>query len=352
MLSKLNLELKLLSWEKCFSNLLRLQKRIFKSVLVGDIISAYRLQSLLLCSNSSRLLAIRLATRLTDKSYFFDVDKKPFLSVTERFLLNSILKKEVFKWRPRKYINLVYITKDGLSINLKVPGLIDRCWQVLIQFALEPAHQAIFSPRSLEFNSSFGNYRVQHLIYLNLQFSSFGYQKRLLRIDFSNCLNKFNLNLFLKKIISFNDVKVSLFLSFFSGLSFNCICIPELERCFPFPFFLLNILLHGLEFFYDGVRYGPVLICFLLPLSSESLTIEKILNFISNIDLDHSKKFVNLYSVESGFNFLFWHFKVVNKSCVIRPSLDSFNLFFRRVKNVITNSNYGAVCFSKCDLMD
>ena len=100
MFVKLKKEFKLLSWQKCYNNLLRLQKRIFKSVLVGDLISAYKLQNLLLCSNSGRLLAIRLITQLNKDSILGDINQDYFFYFKERFYLNSVLKRDVFTWKP------------------------------------------------------------------------------------------------------------------------------------------------------------------------------------------------------------------------------------------------------------
>lgn len=345
MFVKLKKEFKLLSWQKCYNNLLRLQKRIFKSVLVGDLISAYKLQNLLLCSNSGRLLAIRLITQLNKDSILGDINQDYFFSFTERFYLNSVLKRDVFTWKPKSFGNFVYFSQEGYSIEVKLPCLIDRCWQVLVQFALEPAHQSSFSPRSLDITSSFSYSRLQYLIFLNLQHSSFGYQKRILIANFSKCLSVFNLNILMRKIISCKNLKVSLFFTFLSGFNFTSVLFPELERYFPLPFFLLSILFHGLEYFNDSIRCGTKVLIFLLPSHNESVIVRNLFKFVSNIGLDVLKGSYEIYSVFSGFDFLSWNFKIINKSCIIRPSFDSFNSFFKRVKNIITNSNYGAVWF-------
>lgn len=339
------LELKLLSWDKCYNNLLRLQRRIFKSVLVGDTISVCKLQNLVLTSNSARLLAIRLVTQINKDDGIDKINKNSFFSLKERFFLNFILKKNVFNWKPSKFEKFVYLTKESLSIEVTVPSLVDRCWQILVQFALEPAHRSIFSPRSLDITSSRSDFRLHYLLYLNLQYSSFGYQKRVLIIDFFRCLSLFNVNNLLKKLICSKDLKFSLFLSFLLGFNFNFVVVPELEKYFSLPFFLLNVLFHGLEYYYDGIRYGYRTLAFLLPIQDEISLFKNLCKFIVNIGLDISKSKVEVYSVYSGFDFLTWNFKVINKCCVIRPSFDSFNSFFRRVKNIITNSNYGAVCF-------
>jgi hypothetical protein len=51
---------------------------------------------------------------------------------------------------------------------------------------------------------------------------------------------------------------------------------------------------------------------------------------------------VNLFSVEDGFNFLDWHFRLSSNVFTCTPSTNSYRLFLSRVKKIINNSNYGA----------
>jgi RNA-directed DNA polymerase len=64
------------SWKKSKSNLFCLQKRLFRSVQVGDIKNSLKFQRLILSSNSSRLLSIRKVTQLSSKRKIAGIDGK------------------------------------------------------------------------------------------------------------------------------------------------------------------------------------------------------------------------------------------------------------------------------------
>lgn len=68
-----------LSWKKSQNNLYFLQKRIFKSILVGDIKRALRIQKLIIYSNSARLLAIREVTQVHLSRKISGIDGKTSL---------------------------------------------------------------------------------------------------------------------------------------------------------------------------------------------------------------------------------------------------------------------------------
>ena len=53
-----------LSWKRSQNNLYLLQRRIFKSILVGYMKRALRIQKIIVFSNSARLLAIREVTQV------------------------------------------------------------------------------------------------------------------------------------------------------------------------------------------------------------------------------------------------------------------------------------------------
>ena len=67
---------KLFSWKKAQNNLFCLQKRLFRSVQVGDIHNSLKIQRLILSSNSTRLLSIRKMTQLSSKRKIPGIDGK------------------------------------------------------------------------------------------------------------------------------------------------------------------------------------------------------------------------------------------------------------------------------------
>jgi len=81
----------LLSWRKSQNNLYLLQRRVFKSIIVGDVKRALRIQKLIVYSNSARLLSIREVTQVHFSRKIAGIDGKT--SVREIFLSILILIK-------------------------------------------------------------------------------------------------------------------------------------------------------------------------------------------------------------------------------------------------------------------
>jgi hypothetical protein len=87
-----------LPWKKFRRNLSRLQRRIYKAVLVGDYRKAKSLQKLILKSTSARLLAIRQVTQLNAGKKTPGIDGKAKLTFEERFELSDELKRHGSDW--------------------------------------------------------------------------------------------------------------------------------------------------------------------------------------------------------------------------------------------------------------
>lgn len=242
-----------LSWEKCRKNIFRLQKRIFKAVQVGDIKKVLELQKLLLMSNSARLLAVRYTTQTSIGKKISGIDGKLSLSFVERFSLSEYLLNNFNDWNPRKLKKVIFSTKQGASIVLRVPTISDRAWCCLIEFAIEPAHEAFFSPRSFKLGNTFFLHELQKVLFLNLNKFSFGIQKRVLLFKFSKYFPNFNINKLLKKTIAPRSIKIGIFRLLKCGFlpSFD----NELSFAGEFSFLLANTLLNGIEDLHNGLRY-------------------------------------------------------------------------------------------------
>ena len=89
---------KTLPWKKFRRNLFRLQKRVYKAVLVGDYRKAKSLQKLILKSKAARLLAIRQVTPIHAGKKTAGIDGKASLNYEERFLLEKSLKSQYSNW--------------------------------------------------------------------------------------------------------------------------------------------------------------------------------------------------------------------------------------------------------------
>lgn len=344
-LNNLNLGLNfgnVLSWEKSLKNLQRSQSRLLKAVYVGDIRKALLIQKIILCSNSSRLLAIREVTQIGINRKVSGVDGKTFLTFTERFELSEFLKLNVANWQPQVTKKVSFLKKDGTSKILKVPTIADRVWQCLITFVIEPAHLAVFHPHSFNSYLDGSLFDLQKLILLNLSKSSKGSQKRVLLISLERDFSDFNVNFLLKKLIAPRGVKLGIFRSLKKGLvpSF----LTDNRDIFALNNILANILIDGIEDLHFCFRCNSYLLFFLYPNDNEKIVLKKIFSFLRLSEINLS--FINegVFSSLYGFDFLDWNFKFSwTKDSYSTPSLTNYHLFLKRVKQIINNSNYGAV---------
>jgi RNA-directed DNA polymerase len=172
-----------LPWKKFRINLFRLQKRVYKAIQVGDKRKARSLQKLILKSRAARFLAIRKITQLNQGKKTAGVDGKAKLNFKERFEIEPILQKFVNNWKHNKLREIPIPKKNGSTRKLKIPTMIDRCWQCLALFALEPAHEATFHENSFGFRAGRSAHDAQKQVYNFLNSKSNGINKRILEID-------------------------------------------------------------------------------------------------------------------------------------------------------------------------
>lgn len=324
-----------ISWDKSLKFLLIMQKRLFKAILVGDFKIALGLQKLILQSNISRLISIRYVTQVCSNRKLPGIDGKTVLSFVERFELNESLKLNFSKWFPSKLKTLSLLTMDGSLKIEKISTISDRSWQYLIKLAIEPAHEAVFNPRSFGFRSNCNVFDVQDCFSLNLKSESFGYQKRLLILNLENCLDNYDVNFLIDKIITPRSIKLCLNRLIFSGFTLQFSKDNFQNR--QLASLLANILLDGIEsIHYDCIRFGSEIVYFLKPVENEKLLLQSLVSFFEKRKLNFAKSKFNLYSCFESFDFLYWNFKVTNnKKLVISPSYSNYQKFLLRVKRII-----------------
>jgi hypothetical protein len=332
------------SWKLSFKNLFKVQRYLYKSVFVRDMAKALLFQKLILMSNSTRLLSIREVTQLSFKKNIAGVDGVICSSFLERFKLNENLKINVANWFPNIVKKVIILKKDGESFYLEVPTIMDRCWQTLVQFCLEPAHEAIFNLRSLGFRPFISIEKIYKVFYYNLNIDSFGIQKRLFSLDVGNCFRSFKFYYLLKKIILPRSMKLGIFRCLNLGLKLG---FPSFDsRFYDLTSVLSNIVLDGVESIHSSVRFGHFIIFFLKPSDNEANLLLKVNSFLDQSGLNFNLLKSQLISSLVGFNFLYWNFKVLSSGrFVCLPSYSSYQKFLLRIKHIINNSNYGAVRF-------
>jgi RNA-directed DNA polymerase len=116
-----------LKWKQFRKVVFRLQKRVYKTVRVGDRAKARNLQKLLLRSYAARMLAIRQVTQLNAGKKTAGIDGKASLNHKERFELEQHLAKESMMWRHKGLREIPIPKKNGKTRVLKVPMVYSYC---------------------------------------------------------------------------------------------------------------------------------------------------------------------------------------------------------------------------------
>lgn len=340
-----NNSLNLLSWNSLLNNLYKIQNRLFKSVYVSDMPKVLAFQQLIFSSSLSRLLAVREVTQMDSKRKLPGIDGRICLTFTERFELCEYLKLHLYNWYPSLVKPSLVVNKKGDFVSLNILTVRDRCWQTLVKFCLEPTHEATFSFRSFGSRSCISVHYVQRLIFQNLSSNSFGLQKRIMFINLRPLFSNFNFGPLLNKLIITRSVKLGIFRSLNLGFSINFTEDSLLHQ--DLSSLLSNIVLSGIESLHPCVRFADQIIFFLKPLDNESFLFRKIKFFLSSMGFSIILLQFLLTSSLNGFDFLGWNFRVrLDGSVFSFPSSTNYQLLLLRVKHILNNSNYGAVCSS------
>nr|YP_009540897.1 ycf13 [Lepocinclis tripteris]AYQ93359.1 ycf13 [Lepocinclis tripteris] len=334
-------KMELLSWQKARFNVFLLQKRIYKSIFVGDFNQAIRIQKLLLLSSSARSLVIRFISKEVFNLSISNFNvKENYIGLLDKFKLSSYLNKFVMNWYPSTSLDFKIKNINLFSKDMFLWVVADSCWQCLVKLSMDPACEALFFPRNLGFRNVTLIYHVQRLIIMNISHLSYGYQKRVLYMNLPNKFKSYSYKFLLKKLFIPRSIKIGLY-RFLKQTSF---CSTTNVSFFSLSPLLLNVLYNGVETLHNSIRYGNEFILFLRPFDNEVDLVKKVLIYISFLGLNKGDLTFNIFNCSSGFNFLGWFFKASKKHDSFSvPSKENYTLFLKRVKNIINNSNYGSV---------
>jgi RNA-directed DNA polymerase len=314
-------------WKKFQKILFRLQKRVYKAVQVGDKRKARSLQRLILKSQSAKLLAIRQVTQLNAGKKTAGIDGKKSLSFEERFTLATVLTEHHFNWKHKGLREIPIPKKDGTSRLLKVPTIVDRAWQCLAKYALEPAHEATFHERSYGFRTGRSAHDAQKILFLNLHSRVNGIDKRVLELDIEKCFDRINHTTIMDNLIAPAGLKLGIFRCLKAGVNvgFPDQGTPQGGVVSPL---LANIVLNGIESIHSyrrpykgivypsgelvepSIRYADDMVIILRPEDDAEAILERISEFLAERGMKVSDSKTKVTATKDGFNFLGWHFKV------------------------------------------
>ncbi|WP_418904091.1 reverse transcriptase domain-containing protein [Moorena producens] len=290
-------------WKHLRRHLFRLQRRVYKAVQAGDLRKARSLQKLILKSRSAQLLAIRQVTQLNQGKKTAGIDGKIALTYKERFGVLEKLGDRAENWTHQGLREIPIPKKNGSTRMLKVPTISDRAWQCLAKFALEPAHEATFHPRSYGFRTGRSAHDAQTYIYENLSSNKKGIDKRVIELDIKKCFDRISHQSIMKRIIAPQGLKTGIFRCLKAGINpeFPEQGTPQGGVVSPL---LANIALDGIEGIHPSVRYADDMIIFLKPKDKAEKILSKIKVFLAERGMEISVEKTKLTKTTDGFDFL------------------------------------------------
>ncbi|NEN95540.1 MAG: RNA-dependent DNA polymerase [Moorea sp. SIO3I7] len=331
-------------WKKIRQDLFRLQKRVFKAVRDGDLKKARSLQKLILKSRAAQLLAVRQVTQLNKGKKTAGVDGKSSLNYRERMELVETLNLYGHDWKHSGLREIPIPKKNGKVRMLKIPTIADRAWQCLIKFALEPAHEALFSADSYGFRTGRCAQDVQKRLYNHLKANKSGSNKtkRIIELDIKKCFDRISHNSIMKRVIAPATIKKGIFRCLKAGVDpeFPEQGTPQGGVVSPL---LANIALDGIEDIHTSLRYADDMVVILKPKDNATKILDSIKAFLVERGMEISVEKTKLTKATEGFDFLGWYFRV-QKNGKFRsiPSEENHRNIRKKIKAIVNSSNYGA----------
>ena len=190
-----------IDWRKVDKSVFKLQKRIYRAYVNGDVKKGKRLQKTLINSYNSRLLAVRKVSQDNRGKATAGVDKVKSLTPIKRLAMAEELKPS----DKAKPIRRVWIPKPGRDEKrpLGIPVMRDRAAQALVKAAIEPQWEWKFEPNSYGFRPGRGAHDAVGAIFLQIRYKS----KYVLDADISKCFDKINHEKLLAKMDTFPKIR-------------------------------------------------------------------------------------------------------------------------------------------------
>ena len=190
-----------LNWHKIQKAVWKLQKRIYRAYISGNVRKGRRLQKTLINSYYNRLLSVRKVTQDNQGKKTAGVDKVKSLTPKQRLELAKNLKLG----EKSKPIRRVWIPKPGRNEKrpLGIPVMRDRAAQALAKAALEPEWEAKFEDNSYGFRPGRSAHDAIGAIFNQIRQKP----KFVLDADISKCFDQINHSKLLAKLNTFPKMR-------------------------------------------------------------------------------------------------------------------------------------------------
>ena len=190
-----------IDWRKVELAVWKLQTRIYRAYVNGDVKKGRRLQKTLIKSYYNRLLSVRKVSQDNRGSKTAGVDKVKSLTPKQRIAMAESLKPD----EKAKPIRRVWIPKPGKNEKrpLGIPVMRDRAAQALVKAALEPEWESKFEGNSYGFRPGRGTHDAIEAIFMQIRTKP----KFVLDADICKCFDKIDHNKLLSKLNTFPKLR-------------------------------------------------------------------------------------------------------------------------------------------------
>ncbi len=184
-----------INWKQVEKKVFKLQRRIYKSTIRGDIKTVRKLQKTLMNSWNGKLIAVKRVTTDNRGKKTAGIDGIKSLTPSQRLNLAENLKLS----DKAKPVKRVWIPKPGKDEKrpLGIPVMEDRARQCLLKLALEPEWEAKFEPHSYGFRPGRTTHDAIKVIQGKAQKMD---ELWILDADIKGCFDNINHDALLKKI--------------------------------------------------------------------------------------------------------------------------------------------------------
>ncbi len=350
----------LMDWAQVKKRVNRLQTRIAKATVKGDLNKAKRLQYLLTHSFHAKAYAVKKVTSNKGKNTS-GVDKKLWSTPTSKMKATLALTDKHYQSKP---LRRVYIEKKGKTKKrpLGIPTMYDRAMQTLYSLALEPVAEITGDYISFGFRKgrSAKDACEQAFSVLARKCSP----SWILEGDIKGCFDNINHNWLLKNIPT--DKKImKQFLK--SGFVYKNNLFPT-DKGSPqggaISSLYANMTLDGLELLIQNkyhrnskgnienhyraktkvnlVRYADD---FIITANAKELAEElkeTVSEFLKHRGLTLSDEKTTITHIDDGFDFLGWTFRKFKGKLLVKPSKDSIKTLIRKCSRIILKEGKAA----------